>query len=140
MPRRSQVLIPSVPLNLIQREKIDLCFFAEEDYLFYLKLLVEQASKNNCDIHAWCLMTNHVHLLVSPCNANSVSLLVEGVGQRCVQYINRKYGRSGSFWEGRCRSCLVESERYFLCCYRYIEINHVRTEMVIHPAEYRWSS
>jgi putative transposase len=116
------------------------CFFTDEDYLFYLELLDEQASKNECDIHAWCLMTNHVHLLVSPHYANSASLLMKGVGQRYVQYINRAYSRSGSLWEGRYRSCLVESERYLLCCYRYIEMNPVRAKMVNHPAEYRWSS
>lgn len=141
MPRRTRVLIPGVPLHLIQRgNNRSVCFFTEEDYLFYLELLVEQASKNDCDIHAWCLMTNHIHLLVSPHNANSASLLMKGVGQGYAQYINRTYSRSGCLWEGRYRSCLVENERYLLCCYRYIELNPVRAKIVNHPAEYRWSS
>nr|WP_237402954.1 transposase [Pseudomonas sp. MWU318] len=97
---------------MIQRGNNRSVVFFEEDYLFYLELLAEQAPKSNCDIHAWCLMTNHVHLLVSPHHANSASLLMKGVGQRYVQYINRTYGRSGNLWGGRYRSCLVEGERY----------------------------
>lgn len=141
MPRRARILMPSVPLHLIQRgNNRSVCFFSEDDYLFYLELLAEQANKNACEIHAWCLMTNHVHLLISPYEHNSVSSLMKGIGQRYVQYINRTYGRSGTLWEGRFRSCLVQSDSYVLACYRYIEMNPVRAKMVTHPAEYRWSS
>ncbi|WP_082239571.1 transposase [Pseudomonas lini] len=141
MPRRARILMPGVPLHLIQRgNNRSVCFFSEDDYLFYLELLAEQANKNACEIHAWCLMTNHVHLLISPYEHNSVSSLMKGIGQRYVQYINRTYGRSGTLWEGRFRSCLVQSDSYVLACYRYIEMNPVRAKMVTHPAEYRWSS
>jgi putative transposase len=133
--------MPGVPLHLIQRgNNRSVCFFSEDDYLFYLELLAEQANKNSCEIHAWCLMTNHVHLLISPHEHSSTSLLMKGIGQRYVQYINRTYGRSGTLWEGRFRSCLVQSDSYVLACYRYIEMNPVRAKMVTHPAEYRWSS
>nr|WP_230174897.1 transposase [Pseudomonas sp. Bi123] len=91
-------------------------------------------------MHAWCLMTNHVHLLISPHEHSSTSSLMKGIGQRYVQYINRTYGRSGTLWEGRFRSCLVQSDSYVLACYRYIEMNPVRAKMVTHPAQYRWSS
>lgn len=141
MPRRARVLLPGCALHLIQRgNNRSACFYAEEDYLFYLKQLAEQAIKHDCAIHAWCLMTNHVHLLLTPAEPASVGLLMKGLGQRYVQYINRTYRRSGTLWEGRFRSCLVGEESYVLGCYRYIEMNPVRAGMVEHPADYRWSS
>ncbi|WGK92057.1 transposase [Pseudomonas migulae] len=141
MPRRARILMPGVPLHLIQRgNNRSVCFFSEEDYLFYIELLAEQANKNGCEVHAWCLMSNHVHLLISPQEQSGASLLMKGVGQRYVQYVNRTYGRSGTLWEGRFRSSLVQSDRYVLACYRYIEMNPVRAKMVAHPGEYRWSS
>jgi len=85
-------------------------------------------------------MTNHVHLLLTPEEKDSVALLMKNLGQRYVQYINRAYRRSGTLWEGRFRSCLTQSEEYVLACYRYIELNPVRADMVVHPREYRWSS
>jgi putative transposase len=141
MPRRARVSLPGVPLHLIQRSNNrSVCFYADEDYQFYLQHLAEQADKHGCAIHAWCLMTNHVHLLLTPHRAESVGLLMKGLGQRYVQYINRTYRRSGTLWEGRFRSCLVQDDAYLLSCYRYIEVNPVRAGMVEHPAEYRWSS
>jgi putative transposase len=85
-------------------------------------------------------MTNHVHLLLTPEQHDSAALLMKHLGQRYVQYINRGYRRSGTLWEGRFRSCLVQERNYVLACYRYIEMNPVRAGMVTHPAEYRWSS
>lgn len=141
MPRRARVLLPGVTLHLIQRgNNRSACFFAEEDYLFYLEHLADQARKHNCAIHAWCLMTNHVHLLLTPAKPESAGMLMKGLGQRYVQYINRTYRRSGTLWEGRFRSCLMQEDSYVLACYRYIEMNPVRAGMVEHPAEYRWSS
>jgi len=141
MPRRARLLLPGVPLHLIQRgNNRSACFYAEEDYLFYLENLKLQAEQHGCAVHAWCLMTNHVHLLVTPSKPASASLMMKGLGQRFVQYINRTYDRSGTLWEGRFRSCLLQQEDYVLACYRYIEMNPVRAGMVEHPAEYRWSS
>lgn len=134
MPRRARLLLPSVPLHLIQRgNNRSACFYAEEDYLFYLDNLKLQAEQHGCAVHAWCLMTNHVHLLVSPSKPESASLMMKGLGQRFVQYINRTYDRSGTLWEGRFRSCLLQEEDYVLACYRYIEMNPVRAGMVEHP-------
>ena len=141
MPRRARLLLPGVPLHLIQRgNNRSACFYAEEDYLFYLDNLKLQAEQHGCAVHAWCLMTNHVHLLVTPSKPESASLMMKGLGQRFVQYINRTYDRSGTLWEGRFRSCLLQEEDYVLACYRYIEMNPVRAGMVEHPAEYCWSS
>jgi REP element-mobilizing transposase RayT len=91
MPRRARVLLPGVPLHLIQRgNNHSACFFAEEDYLFYLEHLADQARKHDCAIHAWCLMTNHVHLLLTPAKPESAGMLMKGLGQRYVQYVNRR--------------------------------------------------
>lgn len=140
MPRRMRVLLPGITLHLIQRgNNRSACFFAEEYYLFYLEHLANQARKHDSAIHAWCLMTNHVHLLLTPAKPESTGMLMKGLGQRYVQYINRTYRRSGTLWEGRFRSCLMQEDSYVLACYRYIEMNPVRAGMVEHPAEYRWS-
>jgi putative transposase len=141
MPRRARLLLPGVPIHLIQRgNNRSPCFYAEEDYGFYLDHLTEQAAKHHCAIHAYCLMTNHVHLLLTPQQENSLGGMMKALGQRYVQYVNRTYRRSGTLWEGRFRSCLLQDEAYVLACYRYIELNPVRACMVAHPAEYRWSS
>ena len=141
MPRRPRVVMPGVPLHLIQRgNNRQACFYAEDDYLFYLDCLREYANQTECAIHAYVLMTNHVHLLVSPVSRHGVGGLMKRLGQRYVQYINRTYKRSGTLWEGRFRSCLVQEESYLLACQRYIEMNPVRANMVGHPAEYCWSS
>jgi putative transposase len=116
------------------------CFFADEDYSIYLDWLAEQAGKTGCQVHAYVLMTNHVHLLISADRIEAPGLLMKALGQRYVQYVNRTYRRSGTLWEGRFRSCLVQDEIYLLACQRYIELNPVRAGMVAHPVEYRWSS
>lgn len=141
MPRRARLALPNVPLHLIQRgNNRQACFFADEDYRFYLEWLAEHAGKTGCRIHAYVLMTNHVHLLLSAERATAAGELMKALGQRYVQYVNRTYRRSGTLWEGRFRSCLTQDETYLLACQRYIELNPVRAEMVAHPADYRWSS
>lgn len=141
MPRRARIQLPGVPVHLIQRgNNRSACFYADEDYRFYLDHLTEQAQKHGCTLHAYCLMTNHVHLLLTPAKADSLGRLMKALGQRYVQYVNRTYRRSGTLWEGRFRSCLLQEEAYVLACYRYIELNPVRACMVEHPADYRWSS
>jgi putative transposase len=141
MPRRARLALPNVPLHLIQRgNNRQACFFSDEDCRFYLEWLNEYARKTGCRIHAYVLMSNHVHLLLSAERAAAVGMLMKALGQRYVQYVNRTYRRSGTLWEGRFRSCLTQDEAYLLACQRYIELNPVRAEMVTHPAEYRWSS
>ena len=141
MPRRARVTLPGIPLHIIQRgNNRQPCFFADEDYRFYLDWLGEYAEKTGCHVHAYVLMTNHVHLLLSGDEAESTGRLMKALGQRYVQYVNRTYRRSGTLWEGRYRSCLTQQENYLLTCMRYIELNPVRAGMVAHPGEYRWSS
>ena len=141
MPRRARLAIAGIPWHIIQRgNNRSACFYADEDYRRYLDTLGEMAQKYDCAIHAYVLMTNHVHLLLTPKKKDSASLLMKHLGQRYVQYVNRVYRRSGTLWEGRFRSCLTQSEDYVLSCYRYIELNPVRAAMVTHPREYRWSS
>lgn len=141
MPRRARLVLPGVPWHIIQRgNNRSACFYAEDDYQFYLGTLYRQAKKYHCAIHAYVLMTNHVHLLITPEQEDSAALLMKHLGQRYVQYINRTYRRSGTLWEGRFKSCLAQEDAYLLTCMRYIELNPVRANMVTHPRDYPWSS
>lgn len=141
MPRRARLAVAGIPWHIIQRgNNRSTCFFAEQDHRYYLKTLTEQSALHGCNIHAYCLMTNHVHLLLTPDTAEAPSLMMKNLGQRYVQYVNATYGRSGTLWEGRFKSCLAQDEGYALCCYRYIELNPVRAGMVENPGDYYWSS
>jgi putative transposase len=115
-------------------------FYAEGDYRFYLEKLAAAAEKHSCDIHAYVLMSNHVHLLVTPRAEESIGKMMQMVGRYYVQFFNDSYERTGTLWEGRYKATLIDSEQYLLTCMRYIELNPVRAEMVKHPAEYPWSS
>jgi putative transposase len=108
--------------------------------LVYLEMLRECAFDCNCAIHAYVLMTNHVHLLLSPGDGSSVSVMMKRLGCRYVLYFNRRHDRTGTLWEGRFHSSLVQDERYLMICYRYIELNPVRARMVEKPSDYPWSS
>lgn len=141
MPRRPRLTLAGVTVHLIQRgNNRGACFFADEDYTLYLHYLAELAPKFGCAVHAYVLMTNHVHLLLTPRLGDGPSQLMKHLGQRYVQYVNRIHRRSGTLWEGRFRSCLTQSETYVLACYRYIELNPVRAGMTRHPSAYPWSS
>lgn len=141
MPRRLRLLLPGVATHLIQRgTNREDCFRRESDYLVYLAHLRNSSRRLECLVHAYCLMTNHVHLLVSPPSAEAGEALMKELGQRYAQYFNRTYHRTGPIWDGRYRSSVAESARYVLACYRYIELNPVRAGMVEYPAQYRWSS
>jgi putative transposase len=141
MPRRPRIKLAENPQHLVQRGvNREPCFFAEEDYHCYLHWLQEAAADWHCAIHAYVLMTNHVHLLITPKTENGLAKLMQSMGRRYVQYINRHYKRTGTLWEGRYKSSLIEAEAYLLTCMRYIELNPVRADMVGDPAAYRWSS
>jgi putative transposase len=141
MPRRPRIIVPNTPQHIIQRgNNRQACFYADEDYQFYLEWLKFHADKLGVEVHAYVLMTNHVHLLVSTEKTDAIGALMKALGQRYVQYINKTYKRSGTLWEGRFRSCPIEAEAYLLACQRYIELNPVRANMLAHPAEYKWSS
>lgn len=141
MARKPRFNLIGNPQHVIQRgNNRQATFFAEEDYRFYLECLGEAAKKSDSAIHAYVLMTNHVHLLVTPGQPDSISRLMQSVGRRYVQYINYSYKRSGTLWEGRYKASLVQSEAYLLTCMRYIELNPVRACMVNQPQAYKWSS
>ena len=141
MPRRARLSIPGIPWHIIQRgNNRRACFYSPKDHQYYLTTLAEQALQHDCLIHAYVLMTNHVHLLITPARKESAAKLMKHLGQRHAQYINRSYQQSGTLWEGRFKSCLTQEDAYVLACYRYIEMNPVRATMVNHPGDYPWSS
>jgi len=141
MPRLPRICPIGIAQHVIQRgNNRQSCFAAWQDYAFYIHCLGEAALKFGVDIHAWVLMTNHVHLLLTPQIKNGISLLMQDIGRKYVLYFNRTYNRSGTLWEGRFKSCLVDPDNYLLTCYRYIELNPVRAKMVADPAAYYWSS
>jgi REP-associated tyrosine transposase len=141
LPRQARIRAEGYPLHVIQRgNNRGPCFVHDRDRILYLSLLEEFGHECECHLHAYVLMTNHVHLLVSPVEARNVSQFMKDVAQRYAQYFNRSYKRTGSLWEGRFRSSIVDSEAYLLRCQRYIELNPVRAGMVAHPLAYAWSS
>ena len=141
MPRRPRIKLANIPQHIVQRGiNREPCFYAEEDYHCYLHWLQQSAGDWHCAIHAYVLMTNHVHLLVTSTQPDGIAKMMQSIGRRYVQYINRSYRRTGSLWEGRFKSSLVQAEAYLLTCMRYIELNPVRANMVNDPAQYRWSS
>jgi len=141
MPRQQRYRIPDIPQHVIARgNDRKACFFDPSDYRIYLELLREASARHRCEIHAYVLMTNHVHLLVTPRVSDGISRMMQAVGRRYVQQMNALYGRTGTLWEGRYKASVVQHERYFLLCQRYIELNPVRAQMVTKPSDYRWSS
>lgn len=141
MPRPLRLELPGVPLHVVQRGNNRAeCFFGEADRRFYLKCLAESAERRGCQVHAYVLMTNHVHLLVTPCEAGATGAMMQDVGRRYVRIVNTLHDRTGTLWEGRFKSSLVDSESYLLTCHKYIELNPVRAGLVSDPASYPWSS
>lgn len=116
------------------------CFFADEDYQFYLECLAQGLRRYGVQLHAYVLMTNHVHLLMTPDEEASISRLMQHIGRLYVLYVNKRYRRSGALFEGRHKASLVAADDYLLTCYRYIELNPVAANMVRSPDQYRWSS
>ncbi len=141
MPRKPRFIIPGVPIHIVQRgHSKEPVFFEDNDYQAYLGWLDEAATRYACEIHAYCLMSNHIHLLITPSDKTGITRMMQYIGRYYVPYINQTYGTSGSLWEGRYKSNLINSEQYLLTCMRYIELNPVRAKMVRTPAQYRWSS
>jgi putative transposase len=141
MPRQPRYFIPGIPQHVITRG-VDrqAVFFSPEDYSLYLDALLEASKTHLCSVHSYVLMTNHVHLLVTPQRERSLSLMMQAMGRLYVQRLNPRYQRTGTLWEGRYKASLVQSDRYFLECQRYIESNPVRAQMVSAPGKYQRSS
>lgn len=141
MPRQPRVFVEGFPFHVIQRgNNRQACFFEACDYEFYLECLQDASEKYECGVHAYVLMTNHVHLLVTPGSKNGLPRMMQSIGRRYVKWVNSHYKRSGTLWEGRYKASVVDSKCYLLACYRYIEMNPVRAGMVGAPYEYPWSS
>jgi REP-associated tyrosine transposase len=141
MPRKPRFYLPEVPVHIVHRgHSRSAVFFEDQDYSTYVYWLKKASEKYSLSVHAFVLMTNHVHLLITPKIGEVLSLFMQYVGRRYVPYINHKYGRSGSIWEGRYKASLIQEETYFLSVMRYIELNPVRANMVESPSHYRWSS
>jgi putative transposase len=141
MARLPRIAPPGVPIHIIQRgNNKQVCFVSDEDYSSYIGWLKEYSKKYQVEIHAWIMMTNHVHLLCTPRQEGAISLMMQSLGRRYVRHFNFEYKRSGTLWEGRYKSCLIQENNYLLEVYRYIELNPVRADMVDDPGKYRWSS
>lgn len=141
MPRRARLSVAGLPHHVIQRGRNRaLCFLTDADCRFYLNCLKEGSACYRCAVHAYVLMANHLHLLVSPADSNALSKMMRYVGDRYAHYVNVMYQRTGTLWEGRFRPSPIDSESYLLTCYRYIELNPVRSGMATNPADYPWSS
>jgi putative transposase len=141
MARGGRYFLPEQPLHVIQRgNNREAIFFDDIDYERYADWLAAAATAYGCAVHAYVLMTNHVHLLVTPERADSLPRTMQSLGRRYVRHVNFLYRRTGTLWEGRYRAAPIDSEAYFLACCRYIELNPVRAGMVTHPRDYPWSS
>lgn len=141
MPRLPRLFAQEFPLHITLRgnDRQDI-FHCDADRLRFLSCLRDAAERNGLAVHAYVLMTNHVHLLATGQHRESTPRTIQSVGRQYVAYFNGRYERTGTLWEGRYRSTLVEAERYLLACHRYIDSNPVRAGLVCHPAEYPWSS
>jgi putative transposase len=141
MPRQPRYFVPNLPQHVVARG-VDrqAVFFRDQDYTLYHQCLMRAARVSHCQVHAYVLMTNHVHLLVTPEEQSSLPVLMQSVGRNYVQRINSQYKRTGTLWEGRYKASPVQSDRYLLACYRYIELNPVRAAMVMSPGDYHFSS
>ncbi|UTA46727.1 transposase [Simiduia sp. 21SJ11W-1] len=141
MPRKPRFYAPNIPYHIVQRgNNRSACFFASDDFGHYINTLHTALDEFNVRLHAYVLMTNHVHLLMTPADAQGISKVMQAVGRTYVKTINQRYRRTGTLWEGRHKSSAICSERYLLTCQRYIELNPVRAGMVKHPGDHRWSS
>jgi putative transposase len=141
MARLGRYFVSGQPLHVIQRgNDRKPVFFEAEDHARYREWLIAAAGDNGLAVHAYVLMTNHVHLLVVPQTAESLPRTMQSLGRRYVRQINARHHRTGTLWEGRYRAAPIDSDEYFIDCCRYIELNPVRARMVGHPRQYRWSS
>lgn len=141
MPRPLRIELPGIPQHVIQRgNDRQPCFFTDTDYLCYRSELRDMARREGCVVHAYALMTNHVHLLLTPQRPGAVARTMQALGRRYVRYINVTYHRTGTLWEGRYKASLVGDGDYLMHCHRYIELNPLRAAMVADPRDYRWSS
>ena len=141
MARLPRLIAPGLPIHVTQRgHNHDRTFLDERDFAIYRECLLEASRRYACAIHAYALMSNHIHLLMTPADAGGAADLMRSMGSRFVQYWHRRHRRSGALWGGRFASAIVGDDVYLLRCTRYIDMNPVKAKLVEHPAEYAWSS
>ncbi len=141
MTRQSRLDIAAYPQHIVQRgNNRGRIFGGDDDRRYFRQLVASAAAKHAVAVHAYVLMSNHVHLLATPAHDGGIGRLMQSVGVRYVHWFNRRYGRTGTLWEGRYRASVIEADRYLLACHRYIELNPVRAGLVTQPDAYRWSS
>jgi putative transposase len=141
MPRTGRLLIPECPHHIIQRgHNKNVVFLADQDYQYYLDNLKEWKQELKIEIYAWCLMTNHIHIIARPPKqASVISKMMKRVNGRQTMYTNKLESRSGSLWDGRFKASPIQEEQYLINCCRYIELNPVHAGMVRDPQNYRCS-
>lgn len=141
MPRQPRYFLPGFPQHVIQRGvNRQVVFFQSDDYDLYRRALAKSAEQCDCEVHAYVLMSNHTHLLITPDTQRSLPRLMQAMGRFYVQTINKKYNRTGPLWQGRYKASLVQDDLYLLTCQRYIELNPVRANIVASPGDYSYSS
>ncbi|MCP3674590.1 MAG: transposase [Gammaproteobacteria bacterium] len=141
MARLPRINLPDIPQHVIQRgNNRQNCFYENNDYIVYLSKLKKYSTEFNVKIHAYVLMTNHVHLLATPKTCSGMSNMMQALGRYYVSYFNKRHKRTGTLWEGRFKASIVDSDLYFLIVSRYIELNPVRAKIVVEPSQYTWSS
>jgi putative transposase len=142
MPRIGRVVAPNLPHHVVQRGHNKNAVFVDNgDYSYYLDTLGNWSRQLQVKVYAWCLMTNHVHLLLDPGDdIKSIGLLMKRLAGRQTRFVNKQENRTGSLWDGRYKMSIVDSDEYFLQCCRYIELNPVKAKMVTQPRDYCWSS
>lgn len=141
MARLPRLTVPGYVHHVIQRGNDRQCIVRDDaDRQFLLDLIVEHAAQQRVAVHAWVLMGNHFHLLITPSTADGLPQLMQAVGRRYVRYFNDRHHRTGTLWEGRYRSTLIQTERYLLTCMAYLDLNPVRAGMVTQPGDHPWSS
>ena len=141
MARYPRIDLAGIPQHVVQRGNNRLpCFLDNRDRWEYLETLRQALQQTGCQLHAYVLMHNHAHLLLTPPKAGAVGDLMQRLGRRYVAWFNARHERTGTLWEGRYKACLVDSETYLLRCARYIDLNPVRARLTDDPANYRWSS
>jgi len=142
MPRQARILLANTPHHIVQRgHNRETVFVEKDDYLYYLDTLKEWKQELDVNVYGYCLMTNHIHLILDPRNEPAnIGKLMKRLAGRQTRYVNYQEKRSGSLWEGRYKSSPIETDRYLLACHRYVERNPVKAGMVTDIAEYEWSS
>jgi putative transposase len=141
MARQPRYASPRIPQHVIQRgNNRGRIFFDDDDHHVFRECLLSANQRFGCVVHAYVFMPNHVHLLMSPDESDSIAKAMQAIGRRYVPRFNRRHGRTGTLWEGRYRATVVDSERYLFTCQRYIELNPVRAGLAADPSSYRWSS